>query len=196
MARNKIFKLLSTDSPFFTLSSLQAIFNITRESARTTASRLVDSGILIRLRRDLYALVNREYSLFSLANALCQPSVISLETALNYWGLIVQVPQTIFCVGLGSYQYKVDNTEFVYRRMNASLFRFGHVKVEDFYIVEPEKAFLDSLYMERKGLVELLPEDVDISKLDKELLEYYSRSYPGMVRKRMQFFSRESYEAK
>jgi len=189
MARDNIFKLLSTDSPFFNLSSLQAIFNITRESARTTASRLVYSGILIRLRRDLYALVNRKYSLFSLANALCQPSVISLETALNYWGLIVQVPQIIFSVGLGSCQYEVDNTEFVYRRMNASLFRFGHVKVEDFYIVGPEKAFLDSLYMESKGLVELLPEDVDISKLDKELLECYSRSYPGIVKKKMQFFS-------
>ena len=196
MARDNIFKLLSTDSPFFTISSLQAIFNITRESARTKASRLVDSGILIRLRRDLYALVNGKYSLFSLANALCQPSVISLETALNYWGLIVQVPQIIFSVGLGSCQYEVDNTEFVYRRMNASLFRFGHVKVEDFYIVGPEKAFLDSLYMESKGLVELLPEDVDISKLDKELLECYSRSYPGIVKKKMQFFSRKSYEAK
>ena len=40
----------------------------------------------MRLRRDLYVLVNTKYSLFSLANALYQPSVISLETALNYLG--------------------------------------------------------------------------------------------------------------
>jgi len=188
--------LLSADSPFFTLSSLQAIFNLTRESARTTASRLFERGILIRLRRDLYTLVNRNYSLFSLANALHQPSVISLETALNYWGLIVQVPQVIFSVSLRSYRYETDNTEFIYRRIEQSLFRFGQVKAEDFYITEPEKALLDTLYMKSKGLVELLPGDVDMRKLDNELIEYYSSFYPGTVRKLLREFMEQSYEAK
>ncbi len=196
MTKNNISRLLSTDSPFFTISSLQAIFNITRESARTQASRLVERGILIRLCRDLYVLISRKYSLFSLANALYQPSVISLETALNYWGLIVQVPQIIFSVGLGSYKCEADNTEFVYRRMNISLFSFGQVKAEDFYITEPEKAFLDTLYMKSKGLVDLLPEDVDMNKLDGELLEFYSRYYPNIVRKMVQFFREQSYETK
>ena len=44
-------------------------------------------------------------------------------------------------------------------------------RVEDFLIVEPEKALLDTLYMKSKGLAEFLTEDVDISKLDRELLE-------------------------
>jgi predicted transcriptional regulator of viral defense system len=196
MAKNNISKLLSTDTPFFTLSSLQAIFNITRESARTAAYRLVERGILIRLRRDLYTLVNRKYSLFSLANALYQPSVISLETALNYWGLIVQVPQIIFSVALKSYRYELDNTEFTYRCIEPSLFRFGQIKEEDFYIAQPEKAFLDTLYMKGKGLVELLPEDVDMAKLDSELLGYYSQFYPGIVNKLLRFFREQSYEAK
>lgn len=196
MAKDKVSILLSADSPFFTLSSLQAILNIARESTRTAASRLVERGILIRIRRDLYALVNRNYSLFSLANALHQPSVISLETALNYWGLIVQVPQVIFSISLRSYRYETDNTEFIYRRIESSLFRFGQVKSEDFYISEPEKAFLDTLYMKSKGLVELLPGDVDMRKLDIELLTYYSRFYPGIVRRLLRVFREQSYEAK
>ena len=196
MASNNISKLLRAESPFFTLSSLQAIFNITRESARTKASRLVKRGILIRLQRDLYTLVNSKYSIFSLANALYQPSVISLETALNYWGVIVQVPQIIFCIGLGSYKCKADNTEFVYRRMEPPFLRFGQLKTEDFYIAEPEKAFLDTLYMRSKGLVELLPEDVDMGKLDGELLAYYSRFYPEVVKKLLLLFGRQKYEAK
>ena len=196
MAKNNIAMLLSADTPFFTLSTLHAAFNVTRQSARTTASRLVERGILVRLRRDLYTLVNRKYSLFSLANAFHQPSVISLETALNYWGLIVQVPQIIFSVALRSYRCSADNTEFVYRRIEPSLFRFGHVKAEDFHIAEPEKAFLDALYMKSKGLVELLPEDVDMSKLDAELLAYYSRFYPGIVKRSLPLFREENYEAK
>ena len=196
MAGSRISKLLSADTPFFTMSSLQAIFGVTRESARTIAVRLVKRGVLIRLRRDLYALVNSKYSLFSLGNALYQPSVISLESALNYWGLIVQVPQIIFSTALRSYQCEADNTTFLYRRMAPSLIRFGQVKVEDFYIAQPEKAFLDTLYMRTKGLVELLPEDVDMDKLDAELLSYYGRFYPGRVRELVRLFGEHDYEAK
>jgi predicted transcriptional regulator of viral defense system len=196
MSSETITKLLNAESLFFSVLSLQSLFNLTRESARTKASRLVKRGILVRLQRDLYTLANRKYSLFSLANALHQPSVISLETALNYWGIIVQVPQTIFSIGLGSYQCINENTQFVYRRIQPELFRFGQTKVEDFFIVEPEKALLDTLYMKSKGLIELLAEDVDISKLDPELLAYYSRLYPNVVKKLLSTFEKQEYAAK
>lgn len=184
------------NSPFFTLSSLQATFGISRESARTTASRLVERGILVRLRRDLYSIAGRKYSIFSLANALYQPSVISIETVLNYWGIIVQVPQIILSVGLGSHKCRVGETEFVYRRIISPLFRFGQVKKDDFFISEPEKAFLDTLYMKSKGLAELLPEDVDMDKLDGDLLEYYSRPYSKTVKNMIKSFRSHSYEAR
>ena len=76
MSSETITKLLNAESLFFSVLSLQSLFNLTRESARTKASRLVKRGILVRLQRDLYTLANRKYSLFSLANALHQPSVI------------------------------------------------------------------------------------------------------------------------
>jgi len=196
MAGDKISRLLSADTPFFTISSLQAIFGTSRESTRTIAARLVKRGVLTRIRRDLYRLINREYSLFSLANALCQPSVVSLESALNYWGLIVQVPQIVFSTALRSYQCDAENTTFVYRRIAPPLLRFGQVKVEDFTIADPEKAFLDSLYMRTKGLVELLPEDVNMGKLDTELLTYYGRFYPEAVRELVGSFRMHDDEAK
>ena len=196
MSANATAKLLNAASPFFSVSSLQAMLNLTRESARTTASRLVRRGILVRVQRDLYALSNGRYSLFSLANALYQPSVIALETALNYWGIIVQVPQTVFSIALSSYRCVADNTEFVYRRVPSALFRFGQVKVEDFFIAEAEKALLDTLYMKSKGLAELLPEDVDTAKLDDELIDYYKRPYPGIVKKMLNEIAEREYEAK
>lgn len=196
MSSNTITTLLKAESPFFSIAALQAVFKITRESARTTAARLAKRGILVRLQRDLYTLANRKYSLFSLANALYQPSVISLETALNYWGLIVQVPQIIFSIGLKSYQYVNENTQFIYRRVQPELFRFGQTKVEDFFIVEPEKALLDTLYMKTKGLAELLADDVDVSRLDPELLNYYSRLYPNAVKKLLHTFDKQEYEAR
>lgn len=196
MAKNNISRLLSSKTPFFTLSSLEALLGISRDSMRTTATRLAKAGILTRIRRDLYAIQGRPYSLFSLANALCQPSVISLETALNYWGIIVQAPQIIFSVGLRSCRHKAEGIDFVYRRIEPSLIRFGQVKADDFWITQPEKAFLDALYMKAKGLVELLPEDVDYSRLDHELVEYYSRLYPETVRKQLPIYRKHEYEAK
>ncbi|MDZ7696988.1 MAG: hypothetical protein U5R49_08740 [Deltaproteobacteria bacterium] len=196
MAENNTVKLLTAESPFFTVSSLQAIFGASRESTRTIAARLVKRGVLVRIRRDLYTLANGNYSLFSLGNALLQPSVISLESALNYWGLIVQVPQIIFSTALRSYQFEADNITFVYRCITPSLMRFGQVKVEDFYITEPEKAFLDTLYMRTKGLVELLPEDVHIDKLDPDILLFYAGFYPASVRKLIRLFREQRYEAK
>jgi predicted transcriptional regulator of viral defense system len=196
MSNNNIAKLLSVESPFITLSSIQAMFNLTRESARTSASRLVKKGILIRICRNLYVVAGRKYSIFSLANALFQPSIISLETALNYWGIIVQVPQIYFSAALGSNQFNIDNTEFVYRRIAPSLFNFGQKKMEDFYIAEPEKAFLDTLYMKSKGLAELLPEDVDMDKLDDAIINFYTRLYPAVVKKMVRQFKTHSYEAK
>jgi predicted transcriptional regulator of viral defense system len=189
MGSDKIYRLLSADSPFFTTSSFQAIFGASRESTRTIAARLVKRGVLTRIRRDLYALLNSKYSLFSLGNALCQPSVISLESALNYWGLIVQVPQIIFSTALRSYRYEADNTTFVYRRMAPQLMRFGQVKIEDFYIADPEKAFLDTLYMRTKGLA-------DLGRLDPDLLTHYGRFYPDRVSELVRFFRKQDYEAK
>ena len=196
MSSNTITKLLNADTPFFSVSSLQALLNLTRESARTTASRLLKRGIFVRIQRDLYTLANRKYSLFSLANAISQPSVISLETALNYWGIIVQVPQTIFSIAMGSQQCVVDNTQFVYRRILPDLFRFGQVKVDDFFIAEPEKALLDTLYMKSKGLAELLPEDVDRAKLDSERLTLYRSLFPDIVKKMLNEIEKREYEAK
>jgi predicted transcriptional regulator of viral defense system len=196
MAQNNIAKLLGLRDTFITLTTLQGMLNLTRASARTTASRFVRRGILTRVSRDLYVLAGKGYSLFSLANALYQPSVISLETALNYWGIIVQVPQIIFSTGLSSYQRQVDNTLFVYRRIDPVLFRFGQKRAEDFYVTEPEKALLDTLYMQSKGLTYLKPEDVDLDKLDKDLLDFYCHPYPTIVKKVVQLFMEQSYEAK
>ena len=196
MARNGIEKLLASESPFINLAAIQSMYRIGRESARTKASRLAKKGILIRHNRDLYTIVNRGYSLFALANALFQPSVVSLETALNYWGLTVQVPQTVFSIALKSRQCVSDATVFVYRQIDVNLFRFGQVKRQDFFIADAEKALLDTLYMCGKGLTELLPEDVDMGKVDLQRIESYLRLYPNYVSKKFFDFRRVEYEAK
>ena len=50
--------------------------------------------------------------------------------------------------------------------------------------------------MKSKGLAELLPEDVDRSKLDSERLFFYSSQYPDTVKKMLSELEMADYEAK
>jgi predicted nucleic acid-binding protein len=86
----------------------------------------IDCSLINRLsfRDSLIIVAGRKYSIFSLANAVYQPSIISLETALNYWGIIVQVPQIYFSIALAGNRFNVNNIEFVYRRIAPPPFSF------------------------------------------------------------------------
>jgi len=88
---------------------------------------------------------------FRIANCLCRPSYISLESAFSYYGFIpegVYVIQSISTRKTVLYETKTGN--FQYRNLKPNLFfgyqaeRSGDLPV---LIAEPEKALLDFLYL-------------------------------------------------
>ena len=91
-----------------------------------------------------------EEILMMIANRIYQPSYISMETALGYYGLIPEaVYQIISCTSKKSKKFDTELASFSYRSIKESyLFGYNLKKHNNmsYYIASPEKAILDFLY--------------------------------------------------
>ncbi len=109
---------------------------------------------LIKLRNGYYQLTefnSGENNLFLIANHLYTPSYLSLETALNFHGIIPEAVYTIQSVTtLKTMSFHNSIGTFQYRSIKTSLF-FGYQLLQgdsrkSFRMASPEKAILDFLY--------------------------------------------------
>lgn len=113
--------------------------------------RLVRQGILTRLGKGLFAVAGVPLHEFAMANALYPPSYISLESALHFYGILLQTPRLITSVTpRRPHRFMIEGKEFSYAHIAPRLFQ-GFLRRGDFLIAEPEKALLDELYLISKG---------------------------------------------
>ena len=131
--------------------------------------------IIKRLSRGLYQFSLARPNDFSLANYLYQPSYISLESALNFHGIITGFSYKIISlVPKKSKTIILEGKEFVYSQIKRELF-WGYEKQDNFLIAEKEKAILDYLYFCSKGLKEFDLEEMNFSQINKNKLLAYAR---------------------
>jgi len=69
----------------------------------------------------------------------------------------------------------------LFRQIKKSLF-FGYERKSDIYIATPEKAFLDQLYMVKKGIATIPMNEIDLKKLSKNKIKKLLPSFPDNVR--------------
>lgn len=113
----------------------------------------VRKGYLVRLRNGLYAF-SRDLDKIKIEDVtwlLYQPSYISLESAMSFYGFIPEMVYSHLSV-----TSRINRTfenyfgHFVYRHIKSDLF-WGYKEVSTQYgfylIAEPEKALLDYLYL-------------------------------------------------
>ncbi|MFZ5909263.1 MAG: type IV toxin-antitoxin system AbiEi family antitoxin domain-containing protein [Chloroflexota bacterium] len=143
-------------------------------------SRLVKQSILQRIERDKYLLVGATVHDFRIANFLYEPSYVSLEAALNFHGILPQFPYEIASVTPKKPVAKTwDGKTYRYARIKQSLF-WGYDLAHGFLIAQPEKALLDLLYLQSKGLAVVHLDEFDLSKLDRQRLAAYASRFPPM----------------
>ena len=114
------------------------------------------------------------------------PAYVSAEWALHKHGLLLQVPQTCTVITLRSsvgqnrsLDYQGVTLEF--SRIAPALF-FGFTREERYDLATPEKALLDILYL--RGQIPLRDE-LELSDLDLEKLQHFSRKFPKTVQKKL-----------
>lgn len=141
------------DYPLFTLEDIFKYFpEENRQTLKLQLSQWIKKGYLTRIKRGIFKLSEAEISdHFSLAPIIYAPSYISLESALNSYGIIPDVPFAITSVTLKKTKtFKTEFGLFIYRHLKTSLF-FGFTYTGEkpylYQIAQPEKALLDYLYL-------------------------------------------------
>ena len=155
--------------PLFSPQDLRHMLNASEVSIRFLLTRAVKRGDLRKLRRGLYALPDTAPSELETANALVRPSYVSFHYALAYYHLI---PEVVYRVASATTRntrrFEVAGTEYWYHHLKPGAFegyKPERVAGRTVLIAEPEKAFLDSVYLATlRNLA--LPERLDTRSLD------------------------------
>ena len=170
---------------YFTYQDVAKILSISEDSARVLCTRYVKQKYLIRLKRNFYILKERWDSItpnqrFKLANVLQVPSYISLMTALSFYEYTTQVQQK-FVESISLYRtfiIDIERVVFNYSKIKNDYY-FGFSKKNNIFIASPEKAFIDSLYLNYLGKYNLDTSSLNLEKIDRKSCENILKRYPS-----------------
>ena len=159
-----------------TLDDFSKLLNIdNRQTLYKKIARLEKAHIVQKLIKGKYRFLFQPVNDYCIANFLYQPSYISLESALSFYGIITGFPYQIASVSVKpTKSIEIDQKEFRYSQIENSLF-WGYEKQEDFLIAEKEKALLDYVYFGVKGLRNLSFDEMDFSEMNKNKLVTYAK---------------------
>lgn len=175
MKKYEIVKILQKfQKKIFTFSDLKKILHIDNDNyLYIIISRLLKEGILISLKKGIYFLEGNEPSDFEIANIIYEPSYISLETALNYYGILIQTPYIIFSLTpKRGKKFILNEKEFYYFHIDKKYFK-GYLKEKDFLIATPEKALTDTLYFSSLNKTRIDINELNLEVIDKKKLKLY-----------------------
>lgn len=145
----------------YPLFKLEDIFKLFPEANRRVVLNQLNfwtkKGYIEKIRRGVYKLSDFEIKdTFLLTNFIYAPSYISLETALNYYGFIPDIPFAVTSV--------TTNKTMIFKIKNYGVFSYSSIKPDLFFgfnsilagknysynIALPEKALFDYLYLRPK----------------------------------------------
>jgi len=159
----------------FTPQDLRHLLNASEVSIRFLLTRAHKRGDVAKLRRGLYSLGYQTPSELAIANALLKPSYVSLYYAMAYYNLIPEAPYEVTSATTRTTRrFQVAGKEYSYHHLKPAAFagyRPERVGEQIVLIAEPEKAFLDALYLATlRGLP--LPERLQTGALNwKRVIE-------------------------
>jgi predicted transcriptional regulator of viral defense system len=167
-------ELQKNNLKIFTLADVQKLLNTRNtNTAYKFIQRLIKKKVVQKLKNGLYCYNIESLDDFQIANFLYSPSYISVETALNFYGMLRQFPYTITSVtSKKSKKFVFNNKVFEYIHFAPKYF-YGYTKVKNFLIANKEKALFDTLYLVSKGIRKISLDELDLSDLDRKIFYIY-----------------------
>lgn len=172
-------KIYESSIQLFTLKTLREHLDIDQSSSLyKIVNRLLESHVLVKIERNKYGLKKYSDSEFTLANFIYEPSYVSFESALSFYGILSQFPYEITSATLNQTRSKEFNDKkFGYYHFKKSLY-WGYVKEDNYLIAEREKALTDQLYLASKGIKKIHLEEYDLSLINVIKIKSYISRYP------------------
>jgi len=165
------------------------------DAKKSYLKRACQKGDLIRVKNGLY-LFGEEYSSrphhpFEVANHIREPSYVSLESALSYYGLI---PEAVYTTTSVTTQLGLEQEtpigHFSYSHLKTDYFNFGFYRAKEkingqevkFLIATPLKALVDYIVLRKKSYR-------DVEEIEEDLRFDFSE-----FRSQQRFVNRESID--
>jgi len=178
-------KIYSSSLKFFTTKDLRDLLGIeNRRTFEEAVKKLESEKVLTKIERGKYLKTKSKYSKFEISQFIYNPSYISLEIALSYYGLIEQLPFEITAITTKkSIEKKFEEQIYSYKNISKELF-IGYRREEDFLMALPEKAIFDQLYLSLFGIKsENILKDIKKDSFDSEKVLEYLKPLPEKTKK-------------
>jgi predicted transcriptional regulator of viral defense system len=173
MKLDKIVKRLQKSGlKILTLQDLKRLLEIEIDNtAYKTAENLVKKDLLLRIKKGIYASSFYPPEDFEIAGYLYSPSYISLESALNFYGILSQFPYTVTSISpRKTKKFSIGNKEYEYIHIQTDFF-WGYDRQKGFLIAMPEKALMDAIYLVSKGWRKIDLDELDYSRVNKKIFK-------------------------
>lgn len=157
----------------FTLISSKTLKELLGVKSERTYYRIVKdfmtSKVLVSIEKNKYYITGRNVDTFEIANFLYQPSYISLETALNYWGVLSQFPFEVT---------SVTSKKGVTKSFDGKIYNYNHItsryfgmftKRNNVLMALPEKALFDQLYLASKGIKSINLDEYNLKNINMKI---------------------------
>ena len=185
-SRDIIFTIYSNSRSVFTLTDIAMLAGESNfNPINGKLNYYVRKGKLLRPRKGIY--VKAGYSHEELACVLYTPSYISLDYVLQKAGIVFQYDGRITSISYLSRSVKIENRIYSYRKVKGEILvaTEGISQIGNVNIASPERAFLDTLYLNKKYYFD------NLNPLNKELtskllLLYNSKTLTARVQKLLQ----------
>lgn len=143
--------------PVFTASEVKNIF-FDQKNIIIQIAFWIKKGYLKKVKKGVYVLsrIKNEISPMVLAGKMYDPSYLSMEFALNYYGIIPDIPGTYTSVTSRTTKYFKNNFgNFTFQKIKPEFFTGYETRSEkniSFNMATPEKALVDYVYLNKNRI--------------------------------------------
>ena len=174
-------KLEAINKPFYTIPDLEKIAGFPRNALYVALKRWVDMKVLERIGKGIYIPFGREVNVEAVASQLYLPCYLSFEYALAKYGVLNLQPYTLtYASPRKTRRYTIAGRDVEFRQLKRELF-WGYRKAKFGFIAEKEKAFLDQLYLVKRGLASLDLDEVNMKELSGAKLKRLVKKFPAYI---------------